>query len=69
MCSTLFKLYRGGQGTYPCFLGVPFTSTLRTMFFQSHWLLSDKTIVVTMVRETNPVAMTNVIIYPKELIC
>ena len=29
--STVFQLYRGGQCTYPCFPGVPLTSTLQNI--------------------------------------
>ena len=56
--STVFQINCGSQCTYPCFLGVFF---LKTVFFPSHWLLSQITIVETTdsgERGMNPVTMT-----------
>ena len=66
--STVFQLYRGGQCTYPCIPRVLLASTTHNiLFFPSHWLLSDITIIETTdssEREMNPVAMT--IINPRK---
>ena len=58
--STIFQVYRGGQCTYQCFLGVLLTSTLRNIL-SKHWLLSHITIVETTDSDEkgmNPVTMT-----------
>ena len=60
-------IYHLGQCTYPCFPEVLFKPVLRTIFFPSHWLLSNITIVETTnsdERGMNPVAMT--IINPRK---
>ena len=59
---TIFCLYHISHRTYPCFPGVSVT-IFHTLFFPSHWLLSHKTIIKTVIsceRGTNPVAMTNI---------
>ena len=58
--STVYRLYRGGQCTYPCFPGVLLTSAQHNIF-SKRWLLSHMTIVETTdssERGMNPVAMT-----------
>ena len=58
--STVFQLYCCGQCTYPCFPGVLLT-ILRTIFFPSHWQLSQITNVQTTDSSEegmNPVPMT-----------
>ena len=64
--STVFKLYLGGQCTYPCFPGVLLASTPHNIL-PSHWLLSHITIVDTMdggERGMNPVVMNKSNINP-----
>ena len=56
--STLFQLICGGHCIYSCFPGVLLTS-IRTILYPSHWLLSHKT-VESSERGMNAIAMNNI---------